>query len=110
MKLATLIAALVVATSPLARASAHDKTPKAPPPAANASAMAEGEVRKIDKDAGKITLKHGPIQNLDMPAMSMVFRAQDPAMLDAVKVGDKVRFKADKIQGAYTLTELHPAK
>ncbi len=71
---------------------------------------AEGEVRKVDKEAGKITLKHGPIQSLDMPAMSMVFRAQDPAMLDAVKVGDKVRFKADKIQGSYTITEMQPAK
>lgn len=110
MKLATLIAALVVATSPLALANAHDKPAKAAPAAASASAMADGEVRKVDKDAGKITLKHGPIQSLDMPAMSMVFRAQDPAMLDVVKVGDKVRFKADKIQGAYTITELQPAK
>ena len=67
-------------------------------------------MRRIDKEAGKITLKHGPIANLDMTAMSMVFRAKDPAMLDQVKVGDKVRFRADKIQGALTITEIQPAK
>ena len=70
----------------------------------------EGEVRKLDKDACKITLKHGPIANLSMPAMSMVFRAKDASMLDKLKEGDKVRFKADKVQGAYTVTEIQPAK
>ena len=74
------------------------------------ASYSEGEVRKVDKEAGKITLKHGPIANLDMPAMSMVFRAKDPAMLDKVKAGDKIRFKADKIQGAITLTEIEPVK
>ena len=73
-------------------------------------AYAEGEVRKIDKEAGKITLRHGPIANLDMPPMSMVFRAKDAAMLDQVKPGDKVRFKAEKVDGALTVTELQPAK
>ena len=107
MKLANLIAAIIVAASPAALATSHDKAAQ---PASRPSALVEGEVRRIDKDAGKITLKHGPIQNLDMPAMSMVFLARDPAMLDAVKVGDKVRFKADKIQGAYTIIELQPAK
>lgn len=110
MKLTTLFAAFAICIAPVALASAHDKSAKSAPAASTASAMADGEVRKVDKDAGKITLKHGPIQSLDMPAMSMVFRAQDPAMLDAVKVGDKVRFKADKIQGAYTITEMQPAK
>jgi len=71
---------------------------------------AEGEVRRIDKDAGKITLKHGPIASLDMPPMSMVFRAADPAMLDRLKEGDKVRFKADRVQGALTVTEIEPVK
>ena len=73
-------------------------------------AYAEGEVRKVDKDAGKITLKHGPIPNLDMPAMSMVFRAKEPAMLDQVKPGDKIRFKAEKVQGALTITAIQEAK
>lgn len=78
--------------------------------AAASKAFVDGDVRKVDKDAGKVTLRHGPIPNLDMPAMTMVFRAKDPAMLDAVKVGDKVRFKADKIQGTITVTEIQPAK
>lgn len=70
----------------------------------------EGEVRKVDKEAGKITLKHGPIPNLEMPAMSMVFRAKDPKILDQVKAGDKVRFKAENIGGALTVTEIQQAK
>ncbi len=110
MKLSTLLAAFALSIAPAALASAHDKSPKAEPAASTASAMADGEVRKVDKEAGKITLKHGPIPNLDMPAMSMVFRAKDPAMLDAVKAGDKIHFKADKIQGAYTITEMQHAK
>ncbi len=70
----------------------------------------DAEVMKIDKAQQKITLKHGEIKNLDMPPMTMVFRAQDPAMLDAVKVGDKVKFDADKVGGQYTVVKLAPAK
>jgi Cu(I)/Ag(I) efflux system periplasmic protein CusF len=93
---------------------ASAQTPPAKPPTASSSAVSsgdsvEGEVRKVDKDAKKITLKHGPIPNLEMTGMTMVFRVKDPAMLDAVKVGDKVRFKADRIQGAITITEIKPA-
>lgn len=75
-----------------------------------AMSMAVGEVKKVDKDAGKITLKHGPLANLDMPAMTMVFRVKDPSMLDQVKVGDKVSFVAEKLNGAITVTKLEPAK
>ena len=70
----------------------------------------EGEVRKVDKAGGKVTLKHGPIANLEMPPMTMVFRVKEPALLANLKEGDKVKFKADKVQGAYTVTELAPAK
>lgn len=73
-------------------------------------AFVQGEVRKVDKDAGKVTIKHGPLTNLDMPAMTMVFRAKDPAMLDKVKAGDSIRFKAQKIEGNFTVTEYQPAK
>lgn len=73
------------------------------------SAMADGEVQKVDKDAGKITLKHGPIPSLEMPSMTMVFRVKDPAMLDAVKTGDKVRFSAEKSGGTLTVTQIAPA-
>jgi Cu/Ag efflux protein CusF len=71
-----------------------------------AGAFADGEVRKIDKDAQKLTLRHGPIANLDMPSMTMVFRVSDPAMLDRVQVGDKVRFHAEKVGGQLTVTRL----
>ncbi|MGQ0526009.1 MAG: copper-binding protein [Betaproteobacteria bacterium] len=72
--------------------------------------LADGEVRKVDKDAKKITLRHGPIKSLDMPAMTMVFQVKESAMLDQVKVGDKIRFSADKTGGAYTITKMEPAK
>ena len=66
---------------------------------------ADGEVRKIDKDTRKITLKHGEIRNLDMPGMTMLFQVKDPAMLDAVKPGDKVKFRAERAGGAIVVTE-----
>jgi Cu(I)/Ag(I) efflux system protein CusF len=68
----------------------------------------EGEVRKVDKAAGKITLKHGEIKNLDMPPMTMVFTAKDKALLDKVKAGDKVRFQAEKEGGTYLVTAIEP--
>ena len=74
------------------------------------ASMTEGEVRKIDKEAKKITLKHGDIKNLDMPGMTMVFQVKDPAMLDKVKSGDKIRFKAEKAGGAIVVTDIQPAK
>ena len=68
--------------------------------------MTEGEVRKVDKDTKKITLKHGAIKNLDMPGMTMVFQVNDPAMLDMVKAGDKIRFTADRIKGAFVVLSI----
>ena len=68
--------------------------------------VSEAEVRKVDKDAGKITLKHGEIKNLDMPPMSMVFQVKDKALLDKVQAGDKVSFTADKVNGAYTVLSI----
>ena len=75
-----------------------------------AATMAEGEIKKVDKDAGKVTIKHGEIKNLDMPAMTMVFRVKDPAMFDQLKVGDKIMFEAEKIGGAYTVKKFEAAK
>ena len=71
--------------------SAHHGTAVATPAAAE---LAEGTVRKIDRAAGRITIAHGPIAALEMPPMTMMFRATDPAMLDQVKVGDRIRFAA----------------
>jgi Cu(I)/Ag(I) efflux system protein CusF len=72
--------------------------------------MADAEVRKIDTENKKLTLKHGEIANLGMPAMTMVFRVKDPAMLDKLKTGDKVKFKAEQIDGAMVVTAIEPAK
>ncbi|MDI1262232.1 MAG: copper-binding protein [bacterium] len=69
-----------------------------------------GEVRKIDEAAGKITMKHGPIKNLDMDAMTMVLRVNDPAMLKKVKVGDKVTFEAERAPEGVTITKMQKSK
>lgn len=68
------------------------------------------EVRKVDKAARKITLRHERIENLDMDGMTMVFQVQDPALLDKVKAGDQVQFTVDKIKGAYTVLTLEPLR
>lgn len=69
-----------------------------------------GEVRKIDKAQAMVTLKHGPIANLEMPAMTMAFKASDPKLLDRLKVGDRVRFSAVDANGTLTVTAIEPAK
>ena len=74
------------------------------------AAPADGEVRKVDRDARRITIKHGPIKNLDMPAMTMVFQVKDPAMLDKLRVGDKVKFQEQNLGGALTVTRIEAAK
>ncbi len=114
----SIIAAVIVAAALSAPAWAqdkmkmegHDMSGSAMPAASAAAQMSQGEVRKVDKDAQKITIKHGPIDNLGMPPMTMVFRVKDPAMLDQVKPGDKVRFSADKVDGAYTVMNIERAQ
>ena len=69
-----------------------------------------GMVNKVDADAGKITIDHGPIKKLDMDKMTMVFRVADPAMLKQVKAGDRVRFDADRVNGAITVTKMVKAR
>jgi len=99
-----------VATLPhsvLAQAAATGAAAAAKPAAGE---MTEAEVRKVDKDNKKITLKHGAIKNLDMPPMTMVFGVSDAALLDKVKAGDKVRFAATGDGGKYTVTALQPAR
>ena len=72
--------------------------------------MTEGEIRKIDKGTKKITIKHGEIKNLDMPGMTMLFQVSDPAFLDAVKPGDKVKFVAERVNGAIVVTQIQVVK
>ncbi len=91
----------------MANAASHAGAPMA---AASTADMTDGEIRKVDMDSKKITIKHGEIKNLDMPGMTMVFQVKDPAMLDKVKAGDKVRFKAEKAGGAIVVTDIQAAK
>jgi Cu/Ag efflux protein CusF len=71
--------------------------------------MADGEVRKVDKGAKKLTIKHGEIKSLDMPPMTMVFQVKDGALLNALKAGDKIRFMAEKTPSGYAVTEVRLA-
>lgn len=75
-----------------------------------APVLVDGEIRKVDKAAAKLTIKHAELTNLGMPAMTMVFKVQDPALLAKVAPGDKVRFAADKVNGALTVTALEAVK
>lgn len=100
-KLIPLLAALAIA-APLHAEPVN-------PPAAQSTAMSEGVVRKIDAANHKITLRHGPLANLDMPPMTMVFRVQPPELLGGIKVGDKVKFHAEQIDGTYTVTAIQAA-
>ena len=82
-----------------------------PLPAFAQSGMVDGQVTKIDASAGKMTIKHGPMKKLGMDeGMTMVFRASDPAMLTAVKPGDKIKFEADKVNGQFTILKIQKAK
>lgn len=74
------------------------------------TALAEGEIRRVDRGARKLTIRHGEIRNLDMPPMTMVFGVKDPALLDAVKAGDKVRFRAEKAGEDLVVTAIEPAR
>lgn len=78
-------------------------------PAAGAE-MTDGEIRKVDRNSKKITIKHGAIKNLDMPPMTMVFHAKDAAMLEKVQKGDKVKFRAAMDGSAMVVTEIQAVK
>lgn len=114
MKSLPLAIALTLASLAAGAAHAqHDAHHPAASSAANRASgtpAADGEVRRIDKDAGKITLRHGPIANLDMPPMTMVFQVSDRTLLDKVKVGDKVKFAAEEKAGAYIVTAIEAAQ
>jgi Cu/Ag efflux protein CusF len=90
----------------------HDHSQHNAMPAASqddANALADGEVKKVDKDSGKLTVKHGPLANLKRPGMTMAFKVQDQAMLDQVKAGDKIRLRVERVNGAFTVTKLEAA-
>lgn len=99
--------ALGASATPPARAQASQG---AAAPAEATKELADGEVRRIDKAQGKVNLRHGEIKSLDMPPMSMWFVLKDPAWADGLKVGDKVRFVAEKVGTQYTITQIEPAR
>lgn len=88
----------------------HHMAQSAAPTNATAARMSEGTVKKVDKSAAKITIAHGPLENLGMPGMTMAFRAADAAMLDKVKAGDKIRFTAERVDGVFSVTQLEVTK
>lgn len=92
-------------------ASDHAGHAMASPSAASAEMqMIDAQVKKVDKAAGKVTLSHGPLTNLNMPAMTMVLKVSNVAWLDQMKTGDKIRFMAENVNGAITVVHFEPAK
>lgn len=113
MKLPPLlaVAALSLSGTAFSQNSTADHSAHHPPAESAAAAPAsDGEVRKVDKEQGKVTLKHGPIAHLDMPGMTMVFKVADPKLLDNLKPGDKVKFTASSKDGAIIVTAIDMAK
>ncbi len=111
MKMITLAALLTALSAPAwAQQKTEDHAVHHPAAAASAADMTEGEIRKVDKDTKKLTIKHGEIKSLDMPAMTMVFQVKDAAMLDKVKAGDKIRFVVQKSDSGFVVTTMEMAK
>lgn len=111
MAATSLVAALGLTLPGLAAAQgSHDAHHGAASPATQASAApAEGTVKRIDRSGAKLTIAHGPLESLAMPPMTMAFKVADSAMLDQVKVGDKIRFTAERVGGVLTVTTLETA-
>lgn len=112
MKTAKIVTKLLVSAFALtafsnAVAQSHDHQGHAPVAVSSAVvSMSEGEVKKVDKDTGRLTIKHGPLENLGMPGMTMVFGVKDASVLEALKAGDKIKFVAEKIEGRFVVTQL----
>lgn len=104
-----ILAALMAAAAPLAALASSNAPAQGTAASAAAADMTEGEIRKVDKDNNKLTIRHGEIKNLGMPGMTMVFQVKDPAMVEQVKVGDKIRFKVERGAGGFVVTALQPA-
>lgn len=104
-------AANAQSTKPMAEMPVmSEKAPAAGSPDAFASELSEGEIRKVDKDNKKLTIKHGPLKNLDMPGMTMVFGVKDDTLLEKIETGAKVRFQAEKVDGKIVVTKIESAR
>ena len=106
----SVLLAAVLAAPAFAQQKADLRTTQSPASAATAADLADGVVRKVNKDTGKMTIRHGEIKNLAMPPMTMVFQVKDPALLDKAKAGDKVRFRAEEIGGALVVIAIEPVR
>lgn len=112
MKIAKIVTHIAAATFALvtvnsAMAQSHDHGNHAETAVAGQeAAMSDGEIKKVDKDTGRLTIKHGPLENLGMPGMTMVFGVKDMSALDVLKAGDKIKFVAEKLEGRYVVTQL----
>jgi Cu(I)/Ag(I) efflux system protein CusF len=111
MKIAKIVTHFAAATFALtafnsAMAQSHDHGNHVAAVAGQETTMSEGEVKKVDKDTGRLTIKHGPLENLGMPGMTMVFGVKDASTLDALKTGDKIKFVAEKLEGRFVVTQL----
>ena len=108
----TIATATAFSAAVLADGKGHDqgKAEPAKAMAATDADMTNAEVRKVDKDSKKITLKHEAIKNLDMPGMTMVFQVKDSALLEKAQAGDKIKFKAVSEGGSYIVTDIQPNK
>jgi Cu(I)/Ag(I) efflux system periplasmic protein CusF len=100
----TLSAALLAFSALSSTAQTAAPTAPAATPMPVTKDMTEAEVRKVDKEAKKVTLKHGPIKNLDMPGMTMVFQVRDEKLFDKLVAGEKIKFSAEQLQGAFVVT------
>jgi Cu/Ag efflux protein CusF len=109
---AMAVATLAAAPHALAQSdhASHHEAGKQTVAQSAQTSLTAGVVRKVDKEAGKVTIAHGPIESLGMPKMTMAYRVKDPAMLAGLKAGDKIRFAVDKVDGAFAVTRLEAAK
>jgi len=106
----TLIAGLLFPSGAFAAADNAAQPATGSKSTESGRAMTAGAVKKVDKAAGKVTISHEPIEKLEMPRMTMVYRVKDPAMLDRLKEGDRINFVAEKVNGAFTVMEFEPTK
>jgi Cu(I)/Ag(I) efflux system periplasmic protein CusF len=106
----SLVLSAALASPVSAQTTAAEHSAHHPASATAADDMVDGEIRKIDKGSAKITIKHGEIKRLDMPPMTMVFQVKEPTLLNKVKAGDKVRFRAEQTPGGFVVTAIDAAK
>ena len=97
------------ASEPAVAAPSAQAAQAAPGEATAADDLSEGEITRWDPRTLKLSLRHGEIKNLGMPPMSMVFRVPDAAVVGSLQPGDKVRFRAEQVNGTYTVTRVQAA-